>query len=426
MDGSDRAWGWIVNEHPPVIGIDLGSSKVSVVVGEMEEERLVVRGCGQATHDGARKGVIASLEEVSQAVRVAAEEAEAMASIPVEVALVGIGGLPIQGVPSTASVPVTGRDHTVTSEDLQRALAACAQVAIPEDYRVLDIIPCGFALDGQPGMDYPVGMPGNRLDASAYVLYANRTHAETVEQAVNHAAVALGRLVFEPLAAGEAVLTQDEKELGCLLLDMGYATTDWVLFAEGAVALSGAVPIGGRHFTADLAAMLKTTTAAAERSKRQIGAALDREGLDNAAVEVPALGGDGNQVHSAAFAAEILHERARDLFIGVHKVLVGHGLDRIPRAGVVLTGGASRLEGLEEVAETIFGHRVRLGVPRSLAGLVEPVSGPEWAVACGLIRIHHNRRNQVLTSRENRSSIMAWLRNALGEFFELGGGHDRV
>jgi cell division protein FtsA len=402
-----------VNEHLPVIGIDLGSSKVSVVVGEMEDERLVVRGCGQATHDGAKKGVIANLDEVSQAVRVAAEEAEAMASLPVEVAEVGIGGLPIQGVPSTASVPVTGRDHTVTSEDLQRALAACAQVAIPEDYAVLDIISCGFALDGQPGMDYPVGMPGTRLDASAYVLYANRTHAETVEQAVNHAAVALGRLAFEPLAAAEAVLTRDERELGCLLLDLGYATTDWVLFAEGVVALSGSVPIGGRHFTADLAAMLKTTTAAAERNKRRIGAALDREGLDRAAVEVPTLGGDGNQVHPASFAAEVLHERARDLY-------------RVPRASVVLTGGASKLEGLEEVAETIFGHRVRLGAPRTLAGLVEPVSGPEWSVACGLIRLHHNRQNQVLTSRTNRSSIMAWLRNALGEFFELGGGHDRV
>ena len=415
-----------MNEHHPVIGIDLGSSKVSVVVGEMEDDRLVVRGCGRATHDGAKKGVIANLDEVSQAVRVAAEEAEAMASLPVEFAQVGIGGLPIRGVPATASVPVTGRDHTVTPEDLERALAACAQVSIPEDYRVLDIISCGFALDGQAGMDYPVGMPGTRLDATAYVLYANRTHAETVEQAVNHAAVALGRLAFEPLAAAEAVLTRDERELGCLLLDMGYATTDWVLFGEGVVALSGSVPVGGRHFTADLAAMLKTTTAAAERSKRRIGAALDREGLDNAAVEVPALGGDGNQVHSASFAAEVLHERARDLFIGVHKVLVRQGLDRIPRAGVVLTGGASKLDGLEEVAETIFGHRVRLGAPRGLAGLVEPVSGPEWSVACGLIRLHHSRRNQVLTSRTNRSSIMAWLRNALGEFFEMGGGHDRV
>ena len=415
-----------MNDTRPLVGIDLGSAAVSVVVGEIEGDRLVVRGCGVARHDGARKGIISSLDDISEAVRVAAEEAEAMASVPVEIAHVGIGGMPIQGVPSTASVPVTGRDHTVTTEDLQRALAACAQVSIPQDYRVLDIIPCGFALDGQPGLDRPVGMPGNRLDASAYVLYANRTHAETIEQAVNHAAVKIQQLFFEPLAAAEAVLTTDEKDLGCLLLDMGYATTEWVLFGDGVVVSSGALPIGGRHFTADLAAMLKTTTAAAERTKRKVGAAPNREGLETEAVEVPALGGDGNQVHSAAFAAEVLHERARDLFIGVHKGLVSQGLDRVPRSGVVLTGGCSRLDGLEEVAETIFGHRVRLGVPRALAGLVEPVSGPEWAVACGLIRMQHTRRNHVLTSREVPRSIVAWLRNTLGDFFEMGGGHDRV
>ncbi len=415
-----------MSETGPLVGIDLGSSGVSVVVGEMEENRLVVRGCGQSRHDGARRGVIANLDEISEAVHVAAEEAEAMASTPVETAVVGIGGTPIQGNPSTASVPVTGRDHTVIQEDLQRALTACAQVSIPEDFRVLDIISCGYALDGQPGMDYPVGMPGARLDASAYVIYTNRTHAETVEQAVNRAAVVVRQLVFEPLAAAEAVLTTDERELGCLLLDIGYATTEWVLFGEGVVVSSGAVPVGGRHFTADLAAVLKTTTAAAERTKRQVGASPDREGLDRSAVDVPALGGDGNQVHSAVFAAEILHERARDLFIGVHRVLVRQGLDRVPRAGVVLTGGGASLEGLEETAERIFGHRVRIGSPRELAGLVEPVSGPEWSVACGLIRMQYNQRNQVLTSRENRSSIMAWLRNALGDFFEMGGGYDRV
>ncbi|MCU0232661.1 MAG: cell division protein FtsA [Thermoanaerobaculales bacterium] len=415
-----------MNETRPFVGIDLGSSAVSVVVAELEGERLVVRGCGLARHDGARKGVIANLEEVSEAVRLATEEAEAMASLPVEVAVVGIGGVPIRGVPSTASVPVTGRDNTVTGGDLQRALSACAQVSIPEDFRVLDIIPCGFALDGQPGLEHPVGMPGNRLDAAAYVLYTNRTHAETVEQVVNLAAVKIEELVYEPLAAAEAVLTEDEKELGCLVLDLGYATTEWLLYADGVVASSGAVPVAGRHFTADLAAMLKTTTAAAERTKRQIGAALDREGLETSAIEVPALGADGNQVHSSAFAAEVLHERARDLFISVHRVLVRQGLDRAPRAGVVLTGGGSRLDGLEEVAETIFGHRVRPGSPRGLAGLMEPVSGPEWAVACGLVRLHAGRRNRMLTTRANRGSIVAWLRSALGDFFEMGGGHDRV
>ncbi len=404
-----------------MVGIDVGSSTVSVVVASCDGEQLVVRGCGQARHDGARRGVIAALDEVSEAIRTAAEEAEAMASVPVEEAVVGIGGMPVVGRPSTASVPVTGRDHTVCEDDVRRALQASAGVSVPADFRVLDIIPCGFALDGQPGVERPVGMPGTRLDAFSFVLYANRTHAETVEQAVNRAAVAVRRLVYEPMAAAEAVLTDDERDLGCLVLDIGHASTEWVLYAARAVVAAGAVPIGGRHFTADLATMLKTTTAAAESSKRIVGAAVKREGLDLEAIEVPALGGDGNQVHSAQFAAEVLYERGRDLMIGVHRVLAAHRLDRLPRAGVVLTGGGARLDGLIELAEMVFGHRVRVGSPRGLAGLVDPVAEPEWAVACGLIRLQHRQR-EILTLRESRPGLFGWLRSALGDFFELGGG----
>jgi len=416
----------MMNDVGSLVGIDVGSTRVSVVVGAVEDDRLVVRGCGQARHDGARKGVVANLEEVAGAVQVAAEEAEAMASMPVELAAVGLGGLPIQGLPATASVPVTGRNMTVSEDDLRRALTACAQVSIPQDFRVLDIIACGYALDGQAGMEYPVGMPGTRLDASAFVVYTNKTHANTVEQSVNRAAVAVKQLIYEPLAAAEAVVTPDERELGCLLLDLGYATTEWVLYSEGVVVSSGALPVGGRHFTADLAALLKTTTAAAEQTKRRIGASLEREGLEFDAVEVPSLGGDGNDVHPARFVAEILHERARDLFIGVHRVLVEHRLDRVPRAGVVLTGGGAALDGLEEVAEKIFGHRARVGRPLDLAGLTEPVSGPEWAVACGLIRMQVSRRNEHLAQRGRNGGLLTRLRSALGDFFEMGGGHDRV
>lgn len=415
-----------MSEARPLVGIDVGSSMISVVVATPDDGQLVVHGIGQARHDGARRGVIAKLDEVSEAIRVASEEAEAMSSMPVESAVVGIGGVAIRGNPSTASVPVTGRGETVCGDDVRRALRACAQVSIPPDFRVLDIIPCTFGIDGHNGMELPVGMPGTRLDATAYVLYTNRIHAETVEQAVNRAAVAVERMVFEPLAAAEAVLAADERELGCVLLDIGYASTEWVLFAEGSVTASGAIPIGGRHFTSDLAAMLKTTTAAAERTKREIGCAVQREGLDRHAVEVPTLGGDGNQIHTGSFVAEVLVERARDLFIRVHGALAADGLDRAPRAGVVLTGGGALLEGLEDEAEAIFGHRVRVGLPRGLTGLTEPVSGPGWAVACGLIRLHHRRHGQDLTSAQHRSGLLGWLRNALGDFFELGGGHDRV
>jgi cell division protein FtsA len=395
---------------------------VAVVVGEIEDEQLVIRGCGQARHDGARKGVISNLEEVIDAVRCAAEEAEAMASVPVERAAVGIGGTQILGVRATASVPVTGRDRTVSEEDHRRALAACAQVSIPTDFRVLDIIPAGFALDGQAGVDRPVGMPGVRLDASAYVLYTHRTHADTVEQSVNRAAIAVDRLVYEPLAAAEAVLSADERDLGCLLLDVGYGSTEWVLFSEGAVVANGSTNVAGRLFTADLAALLKTTTAAAEKVKLEVGADVRQEGLEGQAVEVPALGGGGRQVHPSTFAAEILHERARDLLVRVHQQLEAEAMEHLARAGVVLTGGGARLDGLQDLAEEIFGHRVRLGWPQALAGLVEPVSGPEWATACGLVSIQHRQHDRVATNIQSRGGILTWLRNALGEFFELGGG----
>jgi cell division protein FtsA len=275
-------------------------------------------------------------------------------------------------------------------------------------------------------MEYPVGMPGRRLDASAFVLYTNRIHAETVEQSVNRAAVAVNLMAFEPLAAAEAVLDADERELGCLLLDVGYATTEWVLLAEGSVLASGIVPIGGRHFTADLAAMLKTTTAAAESTKRSIGAARHRESLEHEAVEVPALGGDGNQVHKASFVVEVLVERARDLFISVHRSLVEQSLDRAPRAGVVLTGGGARLEGLVEEAESIFGHRVRIGTPQKLTGLTEPVAGPEWAVACGLIRLQGRKKDHTMQASRHRNGVIAWLKHTFGEFFNWEVDHDRV
>jgi cell division protein FtsA len=411
-----------MSDARPLVGLDVGSSAVAVVVAVPEGDLLTVRGCGLARHDGARKGVIAKLSEVSEAVRLATEEAEAMASIPVEIAAVGIGGSPILGVQATGSVPVTGKNHTVSAEDQQRALAACAHVDVPPDYHVLEIIPGGYALDGQAGMEHPVGMPGMRLDASAYVLFTHKTHADTVEQAVNQAAVAVDQLIYEPLAAAHAVLTPDERELGCLLIDIGHSSSEWLVFSESTVVASGAVPVGGRHFTSDLAAMLKTTTAAAEQVKRKVGARLDPDDENPDAIEVPTLGGDGQQVRSSSFAAEILYWRAREVLINLHQHLIAGDLERLPRAGLVLTGGGARLDGLVDLAEEIFGYRARIGVPRNLAGISDPVSGPDWAVACGLVRLQHERGPGFTMPHAARGGILTWLRNTLGEFLELGGG----
>ncbi len=411
-----------MNGPETLTGIDVGSRAVSVVVAAIEDDQLVIKGCGHAAHDGAKKGIISDLEQVVGAVRAAADEAEAMASLPVEDAVVGIGGTSIQGVRAMASVPVTGRRHTVTEEDERRALRGCGRITIPPDYRVLDIIPCGFALDGQPGMDRAVGMPGNRLDASGFVLYSHKTHADTVEQAVNRAGVRVTRLIFEPLAAGEAVLTRDEKDLGCLLIDIGYGSTEWILLKDRAVVATGSTPVAGRVFTNDLAVVLKTTRAAAEDVKREVGI-LDGESTTSTALEVPAQGGEGMLVQPASLVGEVLRERARDLFIRIHQVLAMNDQASVPRAGIVLTGGGAKLDGLVEAAQEIFGFRARVGASRELIGLTEPVSGPEWSVACGLVLKEYRRIiDREASPVEAREGFFAKIKSVFGEIFELGGG----
>ncbi len=413
-----------MSDDRPLVGIDVGSSTVKVVVAVPEPHRLVVKGCGEARHDGARKGIIAKLEDVTAAVRIAAEEAEAMASIPVTHAVVALGGAPVVGKPSRASTPITGRDHTVCAGDVNLALSRCADVMIPEDYQVLDIIECGYALDGQPGIENPEGMAGRTLEASAYVLFTPRAHVDSLEQTVNQASIAVTSLQYEPLAAAEAVLSPDEKELGCMLIDIGHATSEWVVWSEGIVLASGTYPIGGRHFVADIATVMKTNTAGAELIKRSVGVSLDRHDLDLLGIEVPTLGGLGNQIADGRLAAHILYERAHELFVGIAKNLSELEMDRTPRAGVILTGGGARLEGMDGVAEAIFAHHARIGRPRNLAGEVEPVAGPEWAVACGLIRLAHQRKQGPLTRKQLEGGIFNRLRSALGEIFEFGGGND--
>ncbi len=413
-----------MNDERSFVGIDVGSASVKVVVATPEPHRMVIKGCGEARHDGARKGIVAALDEVTTAVSTAAEEAEAMASVPVELASIALGGTPVRGTPSTASTPVTGRDHAVSWGDHDIALARCAEIDIPSEYRVLDIISCGFALDGQPGLENPVGMVGRRLDATAYVLFTTNAHADTVEQAVNRAGVKVTGLFYEPLAAAEAVLSRDEKEFGCLLLDIGHATSEWILWRDGTVVSGGVFPVGGRHFTADLATVIQTTTEGGEKIKRQVGVSLEKSDLDLVGVEVPTLSGNGNQIIEGRAAANVLYERAQELFVGVARELANMELDRVPRAGVVLTGGGSRIDGMEEVAEAIFGHHARIGMPRDLAGEVEPVAGPEWAVAIGLVRLAHQRQLQNANGKPAVAGLMSRLRWALGEIFDLGGGND--
>ncbi|MCD4747756.1 MAG: cell division protein FtsA [Thermoanaerobaculales bacterium] len=413
-----------MSDDRPLVGIDVGSSSVKVVVAVPEPHRLVIKGSGEARHDGARKGIISKLDEVTRAVQSATREAEAMASTPIEQAIIALGGTPIRGTPAKASAPVTGPKNTVSHDDLTLVLDRCAGVAIPDEYKVLDIIPCGFTLDGQPGLEDPEGMAGRQLGATAFVLFTTKAHADTVEQVVNQAAVAVTDVIYEPLAASNIVLSHDERELGCLLVDIGHSTTDWVLWNEGVVLASNAFPVGGRHFTADVATLMNTTTKGGEKIKLEVGVHPGRQEIDLVSVEVPEISGHGNRIIEGRDAVPVLYERAHQLFTGIARDLAAMELDRVPRAGIVLTGGGAGLDGLEEVAEAIFGHNARIGRPRDLAGEVEPVSGPQWSVATGMIRLAHRRRQQTLTGRRGGGGVIDRLRDALSEIFDLGGGND--
>ncbi len=411
-----------MTEPTPLVGIDVGSEAVRVVVGVPVPDGLRVLGSGQATHAGAPKGVVAEMEAVTDAIRTAAEEAEAMASVPVERAIVGLGGPSIVGWRVNAAVIVEGADGRVARSDRDAVLERCKLFRRPADYTVLDVIPMGFAVDGQGGIREPIGLPARELQAEAYVLHTHRTHWDSVTEAVYAAGIEVEAVYFEPLAAAAAVLTPDELELGCLLIDIGLGTTEWTVFQEGAVVAAGCIPLGGRNFTNDLAAILRTPSRSAEEIKRRVGMETGRENPD-AAVEAPPLGGEANRVYPAGYVTEILEARAKELLVAIHRPLVEFQLENVPRAGIVLTGAGALLDGLADMAEGILGHRARRGRPRNLQELADPVNSEAWAVACGLIRLHAERGATRRKEPENVSGrLLAWLRRTFGEIFEMGGG----
>ncbi len=370
----------------PRIAIDLGSFSVKVVVGQPEGENIRILGCGQAFHDGARLGKISSLEEVCGALNTAIEEAEAMSGRPVERVYTALGGELVNGMPTTAGIQVMSRDQKVTHDDVDRVLKRCTEVEVPRHIRPMDVVPCRYSLDGQPGLVDPVGMIGCELEAHAFVIYTNIQHADSIIHAINHASVEVLGLTHEALAASEAVLSRDERELGCLLIDIGHESSEWMLWYENILRATGSILIGGRRFSSDLATVLKTTTSGADRLKKIVSANPEEEGLEFQAFEVPEISGGGDKIVEGIRVSQILSQRAQELFREIADEICRLDLERYLGAGVVLTGGGSRMKGLEVVAERVFAQDTRGAGPRGFIGETEPVSSPEWSVGCGLIR----------------------------------------
>jgi cell division protein FtsA len=403
------------------VGIDIGSSKVGVLVGQRDEKgNLEVVGRGYADNRGTRKGNIVNVEATVEALRQAAEEAEVMAGVEISRAYVGIAGADIRSVTSRGVVSVARKDREIGRQDIARVLEAAQPASLPSDREILHAVPQEFMVDEQGGIADPMTMLGSRLSVTVHLVTGSLARSKTLLTCVNRAGIEVVQLVFEPLATAEAVLTPDEKELGAVLIDIGAGTAEYALFTEGEVYHSGVLPFGAGHFTNDLAMVLRTPFAEAEKIKVKHGCCLATLVGDEEGVSVPTVAGGTTRVVPRRELATILQPRAEELFTLIRDDLKRHGFEESPRGGVVLTGGGAKLEGLLEIAEQMFDAGVRWGTPRGLGGLVDVVSSPAWATASGLLVYAANAENRDARHSSRRGFSVRGMMNSLrGMFSDL-------
>jgi len=368
-----------------VVGLDIGTTKICCVVAELADDGgLGIVGIGEAPSRGLRKGVVVNLDTTVEAIKAAVGNAELMAGVDVEQATMGIAGGHIRSFNSRGVVAVSGKDHAVAQTDLDRVMSAAQAVSIPQDREILHVLPQEFVLDDQGGIASPRGMIGSRLEANVHIITSSSTSIQNLVTCANRAGIEVRDTAVEQLAVADAVLTADEKELGVALLDIGGGTTDLAIYEKGSVWHTAVLPVGGDHFTNDLAVGLRTPIPDAERLKKKFGCALVSMVDESRTVEVPSVGGRKPRPLALRVMAEILQPRAAEVFTLIREEVARAGFERSLNAGVVLTGGGSILPGMTEVAEQVFDLPVRMGAPTGIDGLIEPDAAPQFAVAIGL------------------------------------------
>lgn len=368
-----------------LVGLDVGTSKIATIVGELTAEGdLDIVGVGTAESQGIRQGVVVNLEVAVRAVDRSIKEAEQTAGIEIDRVILGLSGAHIKGFNSRGVVAVPGKTREIFSEDVGRAIEAARDIAVPNGREILHVVPQDFVVDEQDGITNPVGMTGSRLEVNVHIVTGSSSSKQNIVACVNQAGVKVQNSVLEQLAASEAVLTTDEKELGVALVDIGGGTTDFTVFERGSIWHTGVIAIGGDHFTNDLAVSLRTPIPDAEKLKQRAGCALAGLVDEEVLIEVPSVGGRAPRTMPKKLLAEVLQPHAEQVFHHLWDEIQRSGYERSLNAGVVLTGGGSKLEGMAEVAEQIFDLPIRRGFPDGVGGLADHVQDPSFATAVGL------------------------------------------
>ena len=378
-----------------VIGLDVGTSKVATIVGEaVEEDELDIIGIGIAESKGIRRGALVNLETAVDSIKKAIEEAELTAGVEIDSVHLGLSGTHVKAFNSRGVVTVAGKNREITLEDVRRAIDAAKAVGLPSGREILHVLPQDFVVDEQDGIGAPVGMTGARLEVNVHVVTGSASSTQNMVACVNRAGVAVVDTVLEQLAAAEAVVTGDEKELGVALVDVGGGTTDFAIFERGSLWHTGVVALGGNHFTNDIAVGLRTPIPDAEKTKRRSGCALGSMVDEEQTIEVASVGGRQPRIMSRRILSEVLQPRAEEIFHQLWDEIRRAGYERSLHSGIVLTGGGSILDGMPEIAEQIFDLPIRRGCPVGVGGLTDHVNNPAFATAVGLVM--YANRNQLL------------------------------
>ena len=398
------------SEKNLIVGLDIGTSKVVAIVGEvMPEGSIEVIGIGSHPSRGLKKGVVVNIESTVHSIQRAIEEAELMAGCQIHSVYAGIAGSHIRSLNSHGIVAI--KDKEVTAADVERVIDAARAVAIPADQKILHILPQEFLVDNQEGIREPVGMSGVRLEAKVHMVTGAVSAAQNIIKCVRRCGLEVDDIILEQLASSYSALTEDEKELGICMVDIGGGTTDIAVFTEGAIRHTAVIPIAGDQVTNDIAVALRTPTQFAEENKIKYACALTQMASADESIEVPSVGDRPPRRLARHTLAEVVEPRYEELLSLVQAELRRSGFEDLVAAGIVLTGGSSKIEGLVELAEEVFHMPVRLGVPQYVTGLVDVVRNPIFATGVGLLLFgHHNRDQRALEDGLGKGLRGVWDR----------------
>ncbi|MCX2982398.1 cell division protein FtsA [Halieaceae bacterium IMCC14734] len=392
-----------VQDKRMIVGLDIGTSKVVAIVGEVSSGGVIeIVGIGSHPSKGMKKGVVINIESTVASIQRAVEEAELMAGCQIHSVYVGIAGSHIRSLNSHGIVAI--RDREVFSHDLERVIDAAQAVAIPADQRVLHILPQEYVIDSQEGIKEPLGMSGVRLEAKVHLVTCATNASQNIEKCIRRCGLEVEDIILEQLASSYSVLTDDEKELGVCLVDIGGGTTDIAIFTEGSIRHTGVIPIAGDQVTNDIAMALRTPTQHAEEIKIKYACALTQLAGADETIKVPSVGDRLPRDLSRQALAEVVEPRYDELFTLVQAELRRSGFEDLIPAGIVLTGGTSKMEGVVELAEEIFHMPVRVGFPQAIAGLTDIVRNPIYSTGVGLLQYGFKAQEDGVVPGSGRSA----------------------